>query len=314
MAFDFSAVAVPFRMQPGLRKLAPGAAQLTPTRPGAVALAEKLAVLSAQPGQALLCAGGFDAAPALRAVCEQAAGEHPGHFDWDGDAALDARALGCSLRGAQVAGDGPVALRDTIAALPSEWRLAGLLCLALEEDLAVIDGTTARIPWLAVCLPSHWAPADKVGRHFAEVHAPVADNQLLLTASEHLARLVTGTQRWERYVWTVTRQPRLDAHPARAPALPWPADVDADALAAGAFFRTERQTFVPLGATRQAVFTIHVDVQPLADAVRTPERARTLHAALESMSPAVLAYRNLVPARERLLEWLAGRTAGRPAA
>ena len=312
MAFDFAAVSVPFRMQPGLRKLAAGAGQLTPTRPGAAALAEKLAVLSAHPGQALLQADGFDAAPALRAVCAQAVREHPDLFRWDGDAALEARALGCSLRGTQVGGDGPAALRATLAALPPEWRLAGLLCLALEEDLAVIDGATARIPWLAVCLPSHWAPADKVGRHFAEVHAPVADNQLLLTASEHLARLVTGTQRWERFVWTVTRQPGLDAHPARAPALPWPAEADADTLAAAAYFRTERQTFVPLPAEGQAVFTIHVDVQPLARAIGTPAQARTLHDALASMSPAVLAYRNLAVARDRLLAWLAGRAADRP--
>ena len=32
-----------------------------------------------------------------------------------------------------------------------------------------------------------------------------------------------------------------------------------------------------------------------------------LHAALASMSPAVLAYRNLAPVRDRLLAWLAGQ-------
>ena len=43
---------------------------------------------------------------------------------------------------------------------------------------------TPTIPWLAVCLPSRWAPEDKVGRHFAEVHAPVADNALLVAAGD----------------------------------------------------------------------------------------------------------------------------------
>ncbi len=47
MAFDFSAVAAPFRMQPGLRRIAPGTPQLTPNRLGDRALVEKLAVLSA---------------------------------------------------------------------------------------------------------------------------------------------------------------------------------------------------------------------------------------------------------------------------
>ncbi len=305
MPFDPSAVSAPFRMQPGLRKLEPGTRQLTPNRLGDRALVEKLGVLGRSAGQALLAMPGFDARPALRALCEQAHREHPDAFAWDGDAGIDARALGCSLRGAELTGDGPAELRDCLAALPIEWRLAGLLCLAFAEDFAVLDGATAVIPWLAVCLPSHWVPGEKVGRHFAEVHAPVADNQILLTASEHLARLVTGVQRWQRYVWTITRQPRLDAHPARATALPWPTDADATALVRMAHFRTEHQTFVPLPELAQAVFTIHVELRPLAQAIADGLDPMALHAAIGSMSDAVLRYRNLGDARDRLLSWLA---------
>ena len=48
MSFDFDvAVNPPFRMQPGLRRLAPGSAQLTPLAPGSRHQREKLAVLSA---------------------------------------------------------------------------------------------------------------------------------------------------------------------------------------------------------------------------------------------------------------------------
>lgn len=308
-AFDYSAVSAPFRMQPGLRKLGPGTRQLTPNRLGDPALIEKFGVLGRHAGEALLAMPGFDARPALCALCEQAQREHPDEFAWDGDAGFDALALGCSLRGAGLTGDGPAELRECLAALPVAWRLAGLLCLAFAEDFAVIDGASAVIPWLAVCLPSHWAPRAKVGRHFAEVHAPVADNQVLLSASEHLARLVTGTQRWQRYVWTITRQPRLDAHPARAPSLPWPADADAQALARSAHFRTEHQTFVPLPEHAQAVFTIHVEVRPLAQAIADGLDPMALHAALGSMSEAVLRYRNLGDARDRLLAWLTARAA-----
>ncbi|TXC66009.1 DUF3445 domain-containing protein [Piscinibacter aquaticus] len=148
-------------------------------------------------------------------------------------------------------GDGPAALGACLAGLPPPWRLAGLLGPAFAEDFAVVDGATARIPWLAVCLPSHWAPADKVGRHFAEVHAPVADNRLLLAASEHLTRLVTGPQRWERFVWTITPVGTLDMHPARVQAPAWPHAVDAATIAAMAWFRTERQTFIPVADARQ---------------------------------------------------------------
>jgi hypothetical protein len=107
----------------------------------------------------------------------------------------------------------------------------------------------ATIPWLAVALPSHWAPEHKVGRSFAEVHAPVADSQRIVGVAAHLARLVIGADRWERFVWTITRHPRLHAHPAR------------------------------------------------------------VHDALASMSGEVLDYRGLAPVRDRLLRWLAARSA-----
>jgi hypothetical protein len=305
MPFDFTAVSAPFRMQPGLRRLAPGAQQLTPSRLGDRALAEKLGVLAAHADQALLTTAGFDVAPALRALAAHATAEHPHAFEWDGDDLWQAPLLGWSLRGDAPVGNGPAEIGACLRALPGAWRVAALLALAFAEDFAVIDGRTGHIPWLAVCLPSHWAPEEKIGRHFAQVHAPVADNQILVAAGDHLARLVTGAERWERFVWTITRHPNLSQHPQRCTTAPWPVDADADALVARAFFRTERQTFIPLPDHGQAIFTIHVEMQPLADAVQLPEHAQQLHAALASMSPAVLAYRSLADARDRLLAWLA---------
>lgn len=305
MSFDFNAVSAPFRMQPGLRRIAAGARQLTPNAPDARALREKLDVLQWHAPHALLAAPGFDAAPALRALMRQASGEHPDAFAWDGHLGFTAKRLGWSLEGEAMRGDGPPEIGDCLRALPSEWRLPGLLSLSLAEDFAVIDGATARIPWLAVCLPSRWAPEDKVGRHFAEVHAPVADSQLLLTAADHLARLVTGTDRWERFVWTITAEPRLMQHPRHVPPTEWPIGLEGEALAALASFRTEHQTFIPLPEVHQAVFTILVESRPLTEAIDDPTRARQLHDALASMSDAVLAYRGLSDARQRLLTWLA---------
>lgn len=306
MSFDFAAVSAPFRMQPGLRRLAPGAPQLTPNRPADPPLLAKLAVLTAHADEALLVAPGFDPAPALQALATHAAREQPAAFAIDG-ARWHARHLGWSLDGDDVRGDGPVEIGTCLRALPASWRGAALLALAFAEDYAVIDGATGRIPWLAVCLPSHWAPETKIGRHFAEVHAPVADNQVLLAASDHLARLVTGVERWERYVWTVTRHPTLSQHPRRCSDAPWPRDASADELVARAHFRTERQTFIPLPEQAQAIFTIHVEMQPLAAAIADAAQAQRLHDAIATMSPAVLRYRGLTDARDRLLAWLAQR-------
>jgi hypothetical protein len=87
---------------------------------------------------------------------------------------------------------------------------------------------------------------------------------------------------------------------------PWP-DGTFEVDDPRAWFRSERQTFLPMPARRQAMFTIGVDCVSLAAAVETPERAARLHAAIASMSPAVLAYRSLAPVREALLAWLARR-------
>jgi hypothetical protein len=262
--FDPSRIAAPFRMQPGLQRLAPDARQLTALAPGSPLWHAKKQVVES--GASRLALPGFDARPAIEAILERAGAEG-------------------------LAVDGPIEL-------------------GLEEDFAVLDGATSTLPWLCVCVPSHWAPEDKLGLPFAAVHAPVADNQALLAAHRQLVQLVTGGERFERFVWTLTPDARYDQHPRRQPRTPWPAAGDPAALAAGCFLRSERQTFFPVpGAPGQAVFTIRVTLQALADAVRVPGAARRLHDALASMSDAVLAYKNLAPARERLLAWLAARAA-----
>ena len=261
-SFDLARSAVPFRMQPGLQRLAAGARHLTPLAPGSALWHEKKRVMEA--GASRLAVSGFDAAPALAAILAQA------------------RAEGVE------------------ASEPIE--------LAFEEDFAVLDGAATTLPWLCVCVPSHWAPEDKLGQPFSAVHAPVADNQALLAAGRQLVQLVTGGERFERFVWTITPSARYDQHPRRHPRTPWPETPDPQAFAEASTLRAERQTFFPVtGAPGQAVFTIRVMLQPLVEAVESAEQAKRLHDALASMSDAVLAYKGLAPARDRLLAWLAAR-------
>lgn len=259
---DLLAIAVPFRMQPGLQRLEAGARHLTPLAAGSALWREKQQVLAA--GASRLCVPGYDAAPAIDAILRRA------------------RAEGLA------------------ASEPIE--------LAFEQDFAVLDGASTTLPWLCVCVPSHWAPEDKLGLPFTAVHAPVADNALLLAGARQLAQLVTGGGEWERHVWTISPSGRHDQHPRRHPRAPWPDTPEPQAFAAQCFLRAERQTFFPL-VPGQAVFTIHVMLQPLVEAVTTSAQAQRLHAALSTMSDAVLAYKGLAPARERLLAWLASRDA-----
>jgi hypothetical protein len=313
MPFDFSQIVTPFRMQPGLRRVAPGAAQLTPARAGGRHLDEKMTTLASFPAQALVAMPGFDVAAVLSDLAAEAAKNKRSAFVRESASCFVAPRLGWAVRDGRILGSGDAAIGELLESLSPALRATALLCLAFEEDFAVIDGNRATIPWLAVCLPSRWAPEDKVGRHFAEVHAPVADNALLVAASEQLARLVTGNDRWERSVWTVSADPRLDQHPARSQ-VGWPERGDAEAVGALASFRHEYQSFIPLSDTRQAVFTIRVESEPLASALVSRDDALHLHAALSSMTPAVLEYRGLDVVRDRLLAWLAGRAAILPAA
>lgn len=306
MAFDFdAAVQAPFRMQPGLRRRASDSCCLTPAAPGGRHQREKLAVLSAFWPQALLCAPGFEPGPALDALCQLAAREHPHHWQWDGHRACVPQ-LGYAVDRAglvQPLTTGRFGLGDEcprcLDALPARWRLAGALALCFEEDVAVIQGPEGRVQWLAVALPSHWAPEDKLDRPLADVHAPVADNALLLRAVPALAHLMLSDGHWERFVWNVTDHPRLHAHPARCDPQRW-----LHTPVSRAWWRTERQTFLPVAGHDQAIFTISVQVQPLVQALQSPGRAARLHDALASMSEPVRRYRGLTAVQSELLAWL----------
>lgn len=189
--------------------------------------------------------------------------------------------------------------------LPDAWRSVGLLSLAFAEDFAVVSAADACVPWMAVTLPSFWAPEQKMGRPFTAIHAPVADSQLLQTAGSALMQLVSNGHAWERFVWTITPHSRLHAHPQRVDPRSWqvPHPVGTD-IAQRAWWRTERQTFLPVSQGELSVFTIRVEATPLGMALQSPQQARRLHEALISMSPAVLDYRGLTPVRDALLTWL----------
>jgi dimethylamine monooxygenase subunit A len=144
-------------------------------------------------------------------------------------------------------------------------------------------------------------------------------------AAEHLARLVTGTERWERFVWTITRHPRLHAHPAHVDPGPRPEGIDGGALAQRAWWCTERWERFVWTITRHPrlhAHPAHVDPGPRPEGIDGGALAQRawwcterqtfiplVHDALEPMSQAVLDCRGLRPVRERLLRWLARRAA-----
>ena len=104
--FDFSLVTAPFRMQPGLRRVASGAAQLTPSVPGGRHLREKTIVLATFAQQALVAMPDVDTAALLSAIAAEAARTTPIAFAVDASIGLDADAplLGWSIRDGEPVG------------------------------------------------------------------------------------------------------------------------------------------------------------------------------------------------------------------
>lgn len=186
-------------------------------------------------------------------------------------------------------------------------RDTGEQCLELcvEEDFAVIEADGGRIPWLRICVPSHWAPEEKIGLPLAAIHAPVADNDRLIRASSALAKLVCDGHYWQRHVWTISPSPRHDQHPRRSARQAWP-QARGQAFAQRCWWRVERQSFLPVAGQAWSVFAIRVQLLPLVEVVAGPADAQRLHDALASMSEASLQYKGLAIARQALLHWLRG--------
>lgn len=196
-----------------------------------------------------------------------------------------------------------------LAPLRPVERLADALALAVQEDLVLMAGPPDedRAQLLHVCFPSHWNPAARAGASFAQFHEPVPHNERLLAGSGNLVGAMLAKGPFVRFVWSLTRTPRLDQNPARFP------DAEAGSLDEhgkappniplldSLYFRSERQTTTPLAG--QALFTIRIYVAPLRQ-VLSNARATLLSSAIRSMDDELLRYKSLAKIKEPLLREL----------
>lgn len=158
------------------------------------------------------------------------------------------------------------------------------LAMCFEEDIVIMH--RGRAVGLCVCFPSGWCPAEKIGLTLEEIHRPVADGQNLVAASSRLATTMADPiiGRFQRQVWTITNNHKLSNFPDSGP--PWDAG-SFDEL----YFRWENQTTEPLGDGVSSLFFISVDVVPLGQV--WAELGDRILASINSMSPAILKYKNL---------------------
>ncbi len=192
---------------------------------------------------------------------------------------------------------------EHLTAVTGLARLLDALALSVQEDLVVMRlaarGDEAEA--LAVCFPSRWDPAEKLGQSFAAIHRPVAHSEGLVAAAPRVMQALANKGPFVRYVWSLTPSPQLSLHPALVKT-----DAETDLAAEALTFRVERQTTYALPELARALFTIRIYTAPLAQVATTPERKRVLAEAIGSMDEKLLAYKGLKPWRERLLDWLSG--------
>ena len=125
------------------------------------------------------------------------------------------------------------------------------LSTEIEEDIAVMH--KGKLEAISFCFPSGWIPTEVLGKDFAFLHEPVADNDLLIKSSHKLSKYMCNhtIQRW---VWNVTTIEDLSNHPTtNRPQL-----TNFDDL----YFRLETQISAPVDADT-SLFLVLVEVFPL---------------------------------------------------
>lgn len=319
---------IPFPLASGRYEVGPGmrrfgqAGQGFPAEEGhfcvddllAQTLAAKLSVLQQAAHQSHLFAPAAEPdglAAALRATFGLLAEEHPRLATLEHDGVM-LHHLGVWLNGwthLVVVGDGwwPVAreIQAWLAGRTGLELLAESLALSVQEDLAMVRGPAVPgepdlLEWLHVCLPSNWAPAEKVGGSFAAVHEPVVHSERLINSQAQILRAMIHSGPFVRYVWGIHRDGELCHNPRVHQAPPW----EPGRLVEQAWFRVERQTTHGFPEFNRALFTIRYWVEPLAVTASDPYQRERLASALAAMSPEELAYKGLTPARDGLVAWL----------
>ena len=288
-------------------------------------LRQKLSLRRAYPGSALQVADGADEEALVEVVwgtLEALADEEPAWAAWT-QQAVDFPALGLrytrsgsglvirSIGGGRLAELGAhIAEHCGRAEGAARW-LEALACV-VPCDLAVMassvqgDAQADRCEALHVCFPSSWAPRLKVGRDFAQIHEPVANNEAILKGHANLVRAMCFMGPFVRYAWGLHRHAGLDSHPDHHPERVDMSAWSPDEVAAKTWLRVERQTTKPFPDWGRGLFTIRTYIEPLIEVASDPSKAAAIASAIRSMNEASLRYKGMLDRRDALLAYLEG--------
>jgi len=176
--------------------------------------------------------------------------------------------------------------------LPEYYGLQQM-AMSIEEDFAIMH--RGRLEAICFCFPSSWIPQERIGQTLSDIHGPVADGDKLRQMSQKIAETMADPKQgsFRRHVWTIANSGELSQHPA-SKSNRVPEDIN------DLWFRLETQTTHPVGDGLTSLFFVHVETEPLSVIWSDLEKRKTLMNSINSMSDAVLTYKNLHHIKEIL--------------
>ena len=155
--------------------------------------------------------------------------------------------------------------------------------LEIPDDIIIMH--KGKVEAAFVAMASSWNPGEVAGMTLEEVHQPVADNEMLLKASEGIWRSMTSGKSFHRHVWGISPLKQLSNHPSYTR----PTYNDLNDL----YFRVEHErTFTVDKDT--AAFFIDVEVMPLPTVFHLKKEYKDLiKDSINSMTENILEYKNL---------------------
>lgn len=188
--------------------------------------------------------------------------------------------------------------------LPADRGSLSRLAAAWEPDLLLMRRDAAgefRLAGGAVCFPSSWTPAEKLGLTIDAIHAPVptVNAELGARIRTFLAKILADAV-FERENWGLAAVPDLNMHPLRGLSR-LGADVPVDQV----WLRLEHQAFRALPVSGGVLFLIRLTVHPLGEALADPDVRAGFIRALTSMPEEIAAYKGIAAARPGLCRQLA---------
>ncbi|APB34044.1 hypothetical protein GlitD10_1719 [Gloeomargarita lithophora Alchichica-D10] len=192
--------------------------------------------------------------------------------------------------------------------IPPYHSALDALANQVQEDITVVSQAGERhwVSAIHVCFPNHWAVEAKIGREFAQIHAPVAGMTGMNRRGCALVQTMITQPPMVRFAWGLSTDTRLNHHPEPPPQLDprqWqgrnfmPHDPQL-------YIRLERQVIWGFPSLPAALFTIRTYFRDVGVIRQNPTQCAQLRRAIQSMSPESLIYKGLALHQGEILAWL----------